>query len=158
MRHLHQRTGNGDVATAFDGLAVGKELLPRVIRPRHRNAAGFQHRLIDKEIFPIPGGRNGVMLSVRSLREHGLLHIGSVVRVNFPDVLNGDHPPGVDDGSASALVKKNSTSGSEPVSKSASTLAFQPRWRQLNRLLLVAGGCFRAATASKVLRLPSSPP
>ena len=98
MRHLHQRTGNGDVAAAFDGLAVGKELLPRVIRPRHRNAAGFQHRLIDKKIFPIPGGRNGVMLSVRSLREHGLLHIGSVVGVNLPDVLNGDHPPGVDDG------------------------------------------------------------
>ena len=38
------------------------------------------------------------MLSVRSLREHGLLHIGSVVGVNLPDVLNGDHPPGVDDG------------------------------------------------------------
>ena len=38
------------------------------------------------------------MLSVRSLREHGLLQIGSVVGVNLPDDLNGDHPPGVDDG------------------------------------------------------------
>lgn len=66
------------------------------------------------------------MLSVRSLREHGLLHIGSVVGVNLPDVLNGDHPPGVDDGISIGVGEENSTSGSEPVSKSASTLAFQP--------------------------------
>ena len=98
VRHLHQGAGNGDIAAVFDVLAVGKKPLPGVIRPRHRNAAGFQNPFIDKEIFPIPCGGNGVMLSVRSLSQHGLLHIGSVVGVNLPDVLNGNHTFGVDDG------------------------------------------------------------
>ena len=49
--------------------------------------------------------------------------------------------PALMKGSASALVKKKSTSGSVPVSKSVSTLAFHS---SLELLDLVAGGLFIA--------------
>ena len=38
------------------------------------------------------------MLSISGLGKHGLLHIGSVVGIDLPDVLNGHHPSGVDNG------------------------------------------------------------
>ena len=63
-------------------------------------------------------------------------------------------------GSASAFVKKNSTSGSEPVSKSVRTFAFHSSLDVAEPSLMVfpVSASYPATAFSKLARLPSSPP
>ena len=96
--HFHQRAGDGGIAVVQDGLAIGQELIPGVVRAGNFNAAGVQDGLVDKHVLPITGRGDGVLLAVRGHSHHAVFHVRCVIGILGADLVNGDHLAGGDEG------------------------------------------------------------
>ena len=92
--HFEQGAGDGRVPRRLDGLAVVQKLFPRVIRSGHVHAAGRQHLPVYEQVLPVAGAGHRVMLAVRGFGQHGGLHVGSVIGIFLPYLLDGDHASG----------------------------------------------------------------
>ena len=97
MRNLNQGAGNGGIAVALDGFAVGKELIPGIVRARNRNAAVIQNRLVDEHVLPVAVGGHRILLAVGCNRQHAVAHVGRIVGIFGADFFNRDHLVGLDE-------------------------------------------------------------
>ena len=96
--HLEQGAGDGGVALVLDGLAVGQELIPGIVRAGNRHAAVGKHFGVDKHVLPEAGGGDRVILAVGGHSQHGVAHVGGVVGVFRPDGGHVHHLARLDDG------------------------------------------------------------
>ena len=90
MRDLNEGAGDRGVARVENGLAVGQELIPCVIRAGNGNAALIKNGLVDEHILPEARGGNCIVLAVGGGSHHAVLHVGRIVGVLGAYLVDGD--------------------------------------------------------------------